>query len=182
VLTAPDPWRLHGTDIVGQVAMTWPMVGWLVRTAPVLALGGFLVAFGVSRLRRQWRGAAVLVGASLVLCTAIVVYRPFVSAEQLAFAPDGHGARATYVSTGLLPVRLQAAQPGGAHVDLHEGQVGSVSIPTADDQRQYGVRLSPAVPLRFWLILVMACFVPGLVSTVQARRRRATFTGQGLGS
>jgi hypothetical protein len=182
VLTAPDPWRLHGTDIVGQVAMTWPMVGWLVRTAPVLVLGGFLVAFGASRLRRSWRGAAVLVGASLVLCTAIMVYRPFVSAEQLAFAPDGHGARASYVSTGLLPVRLQAAQPDGAHVDLRAGQVGSVHVTVADSQKQYGVRLSPAVPFQFWLVLVLACFLPGVVSSVRGRRGRAPVTGVGPGT
>jgi hypothetical protein len=182
VLTAPDPWRLQPTDIVGRVKMTWPMVGWLVRLAPVLALGGFLVAFVVSRLRRRWRGAAVLIGASLVLCTAIVVYRPLVSAEQLAFAPDGHGARATYVSTGMLPVRLQADVSGGAHVDLHAGQMGSVRIPTSNDKQQYGVRLSPAVPFRFWVVLVVGCFLPGLFSSVRSRRRRATFTGAGIGS
>jgi hypothetical protein len=156
----------------------------------VLALGGFLVAFAVSRLRPRWRAAAALVGASMVLCTAIVVYRPFVSAEQLAFAPDGQGARATYVSTGLLPVRLQADQSGGAHVDLRDGQVGSVHVSTANDRR-YAVRLSPAVPLQFWLILVGGCFVPGLISSVGGRRadRRAlspdgltAFSGAGLGS
>ncbi len=173
VISAPDPWRLTSQDIVGQVRMTWPMAGWLVRTTPVLVIGSFLLALGVGRLRRRWRGAAAMVGASLVLCTAIVVYRPFVAAEQLAFAPHGDGARATYVSTGLLPIRLQADQPGGAHVDLRDGQVGSVRVAAAGRRSHYAVRLSPAVPLRFWLLLVGACFAPALAGSCRRMQAQA---------
>jgi hypothetical protein len=165
MISAPDPWRLTSQDIVGQVRMTWPMAGWLVRTTPVLVVGGVLVALAVGRVGRRWRGATAMVGASLVLCTAIIVYRPFVNAEQVAFAPVGDGARATYVSTGLLPLRLHAVGPGGSDVDLRDGQVGSVRVGAADGGRHYAVRLSPAVPLGFWLVLIAVCFVPALLSS-----------------
>jgi hypothetical protein len=176
MISARDPWRLTSRDIVGQVRMTWPMAGWLVRTTPVLVLAGVLVALAVGRLDRRWRGAAAMVGASIVLCTVIVVYRPLVNAEQVAFAHVGAEGRATYVSTGLLPVRLQVVGPGGSHVDLRDGQVGSVRMAAADSRRHEAIRLSPAVPLGFWLLLVAACFVPALVSS-SARlltRRRST--------
>jgi hypothetical protein len=178
VISAPDPWRLTSQDIVGQVRMTWPVAGWLVRATPVLVVGGVLVALAVGRLHRRWRGAAALIGASLVLSTAIVLYRPFVNAEQLAFAPADDGARATYVSTGLLPLRLQALGPGGSRVDLRDGQVGSVRVAAAGSDRHYAVRLSPAVPLGFWLLLVAACFVPALLGSCArlVTRRRATAT------
>jgi hypothetical protein len=178
MISAPDPWRLTSQDIVGRVRMTWPMAGWLVRATPVLVLGGALVALTVGRMNRRWRGAATMIGASLVLCTAIVLYRPFVNAEQLAFAPAGDGARATYVSTGLLPLRLQSVGPGGSHVDLRDGQVGSIGVAAAGGRRHYAVRLSPAVPFVFWLLLVAACFVPALLSSCSRllARRRSTST------
>jgi hypothetical protein len=158
--------------------MTWPMAGWLVRATPVLVLGGVLVALTVGRMNRRWRGAVSMIGVSLVLCTAIVLYRPFVNAEQLAFAPVGDGARATYVSTGLLPLRLQAVGPGGSRVDLRDGQVGTVGVAAAGSRRHYAVRLSPAVPFGFWLLLVAACFVPALLSSCGRllTRRRSTST------
>jgi hypothetical protein len=172
MISAPDPWRLTSQDVVGRVRMTWPGAGWLVRATPVLALGALLVAVAVGRMNHRWRGAATMIGASLVLCTAIVLYRPFVNAEQLAFAPVGDGARATYVSTGLLPLRLQAVGPDGSHIDLRDGQVGSVGVAATGSRGRYAVRLSPAVPSVFWLLLVAACFVPALLSSCRRMLRR----------
>jgi hypothetical protein len=176
LLSGQDPWRLQQADVVGEVQMTWPVAGWVVRVSPVL-LGGFVfLVLVISRLRQHWRGPAALVGAAVVLAVVVVVYRPFTHAEQLAFAPVDDGARATYVGTGLLPVRLAADAPPGRSGDsvvLGDGEVGSVHVATKDECNRYVVHLSPAVPFWFWIGLVGACFVPAVASSVGSMRGRS---------
>jgi hypothetical protein len=170
-ITAPDPWRIRSGDVVGKAVMRWPGVGWLVLGAPVLLLGGALVGLVVTRLRnRDARLPAAIIGASLVIVTALVVYRPLTQADRLSFVPVGSGARATYVSTGMLPVRLSAV---GAHpVVLRDGEVGSVVAEHAtgvEAGRQYSVTVRPAVPFGWWVALVIGCFVPGVAGTLRRR-------------
>jgi hypothetical protein len=165
VIPAPDPWRLGAGDVVGQVRMRWWGVGWLVAAAPVL-LGGFLVVALVRRvLRGQWRLPATVLLGSVVVTAAIVYYRPFLNAEQLAVAPvRSGGVEVTYVGTGLLPIRLAAHD--GASVVMRAGEVGTVRVTKADAQRRLAVRLSPAVPWWVWFGLVLGCFLPALYSLV----------------
>lgn len=191
LLPGPDPWRLGAPDVVGEVVATWWGGGWLVAAAPLLLVGGAAVA-GVRRLLRPpWRAPVTLVLASLVLSVAIVVHEPFTGAQQLGFAaePDGAGAEATYVGTGLLPVRLAA--PDGTSVVLGAGEVGSVRVPAvdADEQGLLQVALGPAVPLWWWVLLVLACFVPALATSLGAlvaaavrRRRGSPGRGSAAGS
>ncbi len=161
-ITAPDPWRLTRADVVGKVVMRWRDVGWLVLAAPVLLVGAALVMTTAGRVRdRDLRLPVIVVGGSLVLVAALVIYRPLTRADQISFVPAGHGARATYVSTGILPVRVAAS--GGTAVVLHDGQVGSVSSDrsTRDAGRaRYAVTVSPALPLIWWMLLILACFAP----------------------
>lgn len=163
VIPAPDPWRLTATDIVGKVHMRWWGFGWVVVAAPILLIGALVAAFLVSRMRRRWKLPVGLVLASLVLTVAISVYRPFVNAEQIAFAPSASGgANATYVGTGLLPIRLQAHN--GPHVVLKGGQIGSVHVTAQNNQRVLRVTLKPAIPWSFWVGLVLCCMIPGVYS------------------
>ncbi|HZP15984.1 MAG TPA: hypothetical protein VFA96_09200 [Nocardioides sp.] len=175
VIPAPDPWHLTDRDVVGRVAAVWPGVGWIVRAAPVLLIGAILTALVVRFAGRSWRlPAAVLLG-SLTVTVAITWYRPFVNAVQLSFAPTSAGARASYVSTGLLPIRLSASErsqallPGGSTV-MRDGQVGEVVVHTADDHGRFAVKLSPAVPLWWWMVLIGVCFMPALWSLVVGLR------------
>jgi hypothetical protein len=174
-ISAPDPWRVPPSDVVGRVAMTWPGAGWVVRAAPYLLIGGLLLALVLSRTRPAWRGMVGLVGASLVLAAAITFLSPFTNADQLAFKPVHGGARATYVSTGLLPVELQA--DGGDSVRLSDGEVGSVLVPGDGDQHRYAVHLHPAVPPVFWVCLVGACFLPALTVSAARGLRRVAIPG-----
>lgn len=164
VIPAPDPWRLRAGDVVGSVRMHWWGAGWIITAAPVLIVGGLIVAGIRSILKRSWRLPATILLGSLVLTVAITWYRPFINAEQLAFAPSAHGggADATYVGTGLLPVRLQAHD--GPHVDLRDGEVGTVHVSSVDKDGRLRITLKPAVPIWWWLILVLLCFVPALYS------------------
>ncbi|MFL6160369.1 MAG: hypothetical protein ACJ72D_30135 [Marmoricola sp.] len=165
-ITAPDPWRLGPDDVIGKVVHTWPGVGWLVVAAPVLIGGGALVAALCWRVRdRDLRLPLAVVGVAVVLAVGLVVYRPLTRAEQISFVPAAHGARATYVSTGLVPVRLSAR--GGDSVVLRDGQVGSVlARATGAEHRRYAVTISPQLALRWWLVLVGACFTPALARGV----------------
>jgi len=164
-ITAPDPWRVPAEDVVGKVVWRWPGIGWLVLAAPVLLLGGAVVGLVCRSVRhRDLRLSVAVVGSALVVAVTLVVYRPLTRADQVSFVPVPGGARATYVSTGLLPLRLTAA--GGGSVVLRDGQVGSVvARGTADPgHRRYAVTLRPAVPWTWSIPLVAACFLPVAVS------------------
>jgi hypothetical protein len=179
VIPGPDPWRLTAADVVGKVRMTWWGAGWLVVAAPILLAGVLVTGTVHSLVRDRWKVPAVVVLSAATLCVAIVVHRPFLDADQIAFAPAATGgADATYVGTGLLPVRLTAED--GPHVDLRDGQVGVVHVATVDRDHGFRVRLQPQVPLWFWAALVLACFLPGLYSFAVSAlrdRRRATILG-----
>lgn len=175
VIPAPDPWKLSSADVVGKVEMRWWGVGWLVTAAPVLIVGFFLVAGIRALLARNWRLPVTILLSSLVVTVAIVWFRPFINAEQLAFAPDHHGgAVATYVGTGLLPIRLAAyggtdgasthGSSVGSSVVMRDGQVGSVHVSQPDPQHRLRVNLGPAVPWWVWVGIVVVCFLPALYS------------------
>lgn len=175
VIPGPDPWRLTPHDVVGKVKMVWWGVGWLVTAAPVLLIGTLIVLAVRVAVEREWKLPATILLGSLVITAALVYYRPLVNAEQLAFVPDGHGsATATYVGTGLLPIRLQAhggditphtsATSVGTSVVLRDGQVGSVRVTRPDRHSELRVDLKPAVPWWLWVFLIVACFLPAIYS------------------
>lgn len=164
-ITNPDPWEIRSGDVVGKVTMTWKGVGWIVKAAPVLFIGGLVLWLIIRKLRDEsWKLPFAIVGASLILSLAIVIYRPLIQAEQLGFAPVAGGAKATYVSTGLLPLRLKAYH--GGHVDLRDGEVGSVVSDKKDPYGRYGVSLHPHLPFWWWVVLILVCFIPALWTLV----------------
>lgn len=165
VIPAPDPWRLTSSDIVGEVRMRWWGVGWIVAAAPILVIGLVLTVAVRSAVSRDWKLPVTVLLGSMAVTVAIVVYRPFINAEQLAFAPDSNGgARATYVGTGLLPIRLTAHD--GPSVVMGDGEVGTVQVEKADAQSRLQVGLEPAIPWWWWALLVLSCFGPALFSLV----------------
>ncbi|HEX7716530.1 MAG TPA: S26 family signal peptidase [Marmoricola sp.] len=164
VLSAPDPWRLTADDVVGKVEMRWWGVGHLVRAAPLLLLGGLLTVGAYVAVARRWKVPVALVLGCAVLSAAIAWYRPLVDAQQLSFAPSaGGGADASYVGTGLLPIRLTAHD--GPSVVMHAGEVGQVHVDRVDAGGKLRVTLAPAVPWWWWLALVVPCFVPAVAAS-----------------
>lgn len=164
VIPAADPWRLTEDEVVGQVQMNWWGAGWLIVTGPFLLLG-FLIVGGIAAfVRKRWKLPVTLIMSALVLSLAMVLYQPMIGAKQLAFAPnpDGAGATATYVGTGLLPIRLSAHS--GESTVMHAGEVGTVQVTESKDNGKLEVDLRPAIPWWWWVALVLACFVPALYS------------------
>jgi hypothetical protein len=165
VLSPPDPWVLGKDDVVGSVQMRWQGVGWLVEAAPLLLAGAFLALVLLRFVRPRWRVPGAVVLAALALAAAIGWYRPLVNAEQLAFTPAaGGGADASYVGTGLLPIRLTAHD--GPSIIMRAGEVGTVHVAHVDDGGRLRVTLAPAIPWWWWLALVGACFVPAVGGTL----------------
>lgn len=176
VIPAPDPWKLTRADVVGKVAMRWWGVGWLVAASPILIVGGFVVAAIRALVKRDWRLPVTLLLTSMVITLAVVWLRPFINAQQLALAPDGHGgAVASYVGTGLLPIRLAAREGGGgaASVVMRDGQVGTIHLTRADAQHHLRIDLEPAIPWWVWASIVVACFLPALYSLLVGLTPRA---------
>ncbi len=165
-----DPWKLRAHDIEGAVAMRWWGVGWLIEAAPLLAVGGVVLWILINWFTRpKWKAPAAMVGIAVILSLAIVIYRPLVRADLLSFVPKPHGGEATYVSTGLLPTKLSA--PGNGHIDLRDGQVGSMLSTHPVHHDIYLVHLDPRLRWWWWLVLVLVCFSPAFVTVLVGRPR-----------
>jgi hypothetical protein len=170
---AVDPWRLHRGDVIGVVSMRWWGAGWLVRAAPILIVGGLLLWALVRAVAAdRWREPLATVGTAFLISLAIFVVRPFLHTQQLSYVPGDHGVRATYVSTGVLPLRVQADD--GTHLDLRAGQVGSITIAHPDANGQYPVHLSAVITWWWWLVLVGLCCSPGLWTLVFGQSARGS--------
>ncbi|MGA8256533.1 MAG: S26 family signal peptidase [Nocardioides sp.] len=170
-LSGNDPWRIGPDDVVGRVTHEWQGVGWLVSSAPILLLGGGMLGLVVRFASRpRWRLPVTIVGTSVVLCVVIVTQRPLVRAEQVSFVAAEAGAQATYVATGLLPIKLSS--PSGDHVELAAGHVGTVMSRTPDESGSYSVDITAHLPRGWWLLVVLACFVPALGASLADRRGR----------
>ena len=156
---ATDPWQLSGHDLVGRAAAVLPGWGWLIRSLPFLFVGGLLVWaltewFATSR----WRAPLRVIGASLVFAVTAAIVRPFVGVMVLATQSTHRGANATLVSTGLLPIHVQAI--GGSGVDLVSGQVGSVQVPRLADDGYYHLAATPTFSLLGWALVGIVCAAP----------------------
>lgn len=178
-LPGPDPWRTAPEDVLGEVRATWPGLGWLVGAAPLLLPGAGLVLLARALVRREHRLPVTMVLGAAVVSLVLATYRPLLGAERVAFVPDGAGARATYVGTGLLPVRLRAEEPGGASVVLHAGEVGSVEVRSAGVRGDFRVALAPELPRWWWLAVVLGCLTPAAAAAVRGRRVKGVHRNRG---
>jgi signal peptidase I len=174
---APDPWQLHASNVIGEVSMRWWDMGWLVWAAPILVVGTLALWMLVTKFTlAKYRVPVATVGASLLVAASIYTLKPLVRAVRIAFVPVAHGARATYVSTGLLPLHL--ASRGSGYVDLKDGVVGSLLVTTANRFGQYTVHLSPHLGIWFWVALVLIGFVPVLYVLVVGQTPSDTADGR----
>lgn len=156
VIPGPDPWRITPADIVGKVHMTWWGAGWLVRLAPFLIAATLLVAGIRGLFQPRHRLPVTLVLGAVVLDIALVWYRPLINAEVLGSNTAPHAATASFVNTGLLPIKVIGV--GGSEVRIRAGQVGTVHTGSIAGDRRFHVRFKPAIPWWFWMLLIGGCF------------------------
>lgn len=156
---ATDPWQLQKSDIVGGTAVVLPGVGWFVKAVPLVTIGSLLVWLLTSLFRSATtRSALRVAGVSLVFASAAYILRPLIGLVVLSTTADTAGADATVVSTGLLPIRVQAV--GGTHTDLITGEVGTLTVPSLVDSSQYHLSSALNLSLTGWIILGAVCAIP----------------------
>ncbi|WP_370544595.1 signal peptidase I [Frondihabitans sp. VKM Ac-2883] len=156
---ATDPWQLTNQNLVGKATTILPGIGWLIRGLPIVLLGIVIVFFATSRVRNATRRSAYRIsGMSLAVSVAAFVLKPFTGVVVEQVTTTGGHPGATVVSTGLLPIRVQAVH--GTHADLLTGQVGHVTVPASAHQAFYS--LSTGLHLGFWgwVILIGVCSLP----------------------
>lgn len=156
---ATDPWVIAQDDIVGQATTVLPGLGWLLRSLPYLLIGSLLVWILSGFLRTALRRSiARILGLSLVVSITAFILRPFVGISVLELVAGRSGAEATVVSTGLLPIRVQAT--GGTFVDLVSGQLGQLTIPELLDNGRYQLGSTLNLSLLGWILLGLVCATP----------------------
>lgn len=145
--------------------MILPAVGWLVKALPIIVIGAVLV-WAVSSMFRSasTRSALRIAGFSLVISVAAYILRPLLGLVVLSTNADETGAHATVVSTGILPIRVQAT--GGTTADLVTGQVGTLDVPSLVDTSQYHLSSALNLSLVGWIVLGSICAVPLLWSMI----------------
>ena len=167
---AEDPWTVRPADLVGKASFIGPGLGWLVKALPLLVSGALLL-WWVTRLwvPRRWGLPLRVLGFSGLIAAATTVLKPFVGVVTLGTTTDAAGTHVTLVSTGLLPIRAEAAT--GGFLDLVDGQVGVLT--TQVPQGEKGTVITSGVHMPIWLWVVMVAFwlSPMLYGLVSAWRR-----------
>ncbi|MHA7304224.1 signal peptidase I [Arthrobacter sp. TMN-49] len=154
-----DPWTLHRQDLIGKAVGVLPAAGWAVRAFPLLTLGSVALWVLTARFAStRWRVPLRVVGLSVVVSCAAFILRPFVGLIILSTSMAPDGARAVVVSTGLLPIRAQAA--GGSHADLDSGMVGRLDIPSLADSGYYQISSALHLSPFGWVMLGFVCAIP----------------------
>lgn len=156
---ATDPWQLTDSNLVGNATVVLPGLGWLIRALPIVLLGIVVVFLATARVRDATRKTASRIsGISLAASIAAFFLKPFTGVVVEEVTTTGSHAGATVVSTGLLPIRVQALH--GTHVDLVAGQVGHVTVPASAHQAFYSLSTALHLSVWGWVILISICCLP----------------------
>lgn len=167
-----DGWVLSEKDLIGRVTNIAPGIGWIVRALPYLLLGGIAVWVVTLRARTRARQAAYrIAGYSLVVSITAMILRPFVGILLLSATADRKGAHASFVSTGILPIRVSAVDGTGS--DLVSGQVGHMDISAATTDGHYSLSSSLNLSFWGWVIFFLLCAIPLLWTLIVGLPPRA---------
>lgn len=179
---AVDAWELSADDITGVVIVNWYTGGFILRGLPYLLLGFVAVWLLTHHLvARNWRTQVRIMGYAAIFTITCHIVRPFLGAQLLHSAPDNNGhMQMTVVSTGILPIKV--TEPGGSALYLtSSGQVGTLTVPTANDKGQFLAYPSTHLTWPWWLAIIAVCLLPlilllifGLAPNEQHRYRSQT--------
>ncbi|ROQ39542.1 signal peptidase I [Frondihabitans sp. PhB188] len=163
---ATDPWRLHQADLVGKTTTILPMAGWLVRALPILLVGAAFVLIATRLIANPARRMSFrILGFSMLASLTVYVLKPFVGLVVLTTAATKTGGvSAQIVSTGILPITATAK--GGTSVDLHAGEVGTLTVRHITDLAHYSVSSQLHLTLPEWILFGVICAIPMLFTFV----------------
>lgn len=158
---AIDPWTVGQGDLVGKVEVRLWGVGWLARALPVLLLGG-LVLWALTRwLLPRWLHSPVrMVGGALLVLVLAGLLHPFAAATQLTTTTRNGATEVALVSTGILPIRLEATNADATPLDLQAGQTGVISITGQPADGRANISLGLHMSIGWWAVLVLFWLSP----------------------
>ncbi|HEX7354780.1 MAG TPA: S26 family signal peptidase [Mycobacteriales bacterium] len=146
-----DPWTLPATAVIGTAAVRIPAVGWLLRMLPWLTLGaGSVLALSVP-FGNEGRRAAQIAGFSLITVVAVWHFHPLTGIETISSGPTRHGAQATVVATGILPVKVTALHHAAGASLLQAGHIGTVRATALDSRGAMSLAVTPHLTGWWWL-------------------------------
>ena len=149
---ADDPYALTQGEIDGRVVASFFALGWLVKAAPLLMIGGLVIWFATARwANNQWRAPIRVLGFSFLVSLASFLLRPFVNQMLIDTTRDAQGLHAAVISTGLLPIRISA--PTGGFVDLIDGRLRVLT--TQLPAKTIGIDLNSHIHMSFWWWVLM---------------------------
>ncbi|MEA5455152.1 LamG-like jellyroll fold domain-containing protein [Sinomonas sp. JGH33] len=172
----PQPVRLG--QILGREVAVVDGGGWAARGVPILAAASIVVALvGLRVGDRLARRACWVAGESLAVAATLLVLRPLVGVQEVLRMPEGDGLAMTFVSTGILPIRVSSES--GAFVDLAEGQVGTVHSTARHADGSFVFVPSARVDWLGWAVMAAVVLAPLVLMLVWAGRDAARSTAQG---
>ncbi|MGA1813730.1 S26 family signal peptidase [Frondihabitans sp. 4ASC-45] len=156
---ATDPWRLSPSDVIGEVGIIVPGLGWLLRATPYL-LAGFLLTWAVSTRFRSppRRSAARVVGVATTVSVTASILRPWCQAVVVTASTTPSFTHASVVSTGILPIKVTL---GNASSDrLTAGTLTNLSAATPTHGSGYQLATALDLPWWGWGIVAVFCSLP----------------------
>lgn len=165
---AADPWSLHQNNLLGKVGIILPVMGWVIKALPILAMGFGVVWIGTMYIpAKAVRSGLRTLGVSGVIAYTVNLIKPLISYVVLTQTPTVTGMTSRVVSTGLIPVQFSGS---GSKVILSSGQVGNVQ--SIADPKTGLVHLTAAMHLDTlgWVILISICAIPTVWSLVTGLR------------
>ncbi|MDQ4504392.1 LamG-like jellyroll fold domain-containing protein [Sinomonas sp. ASV322] len=166
---AADPQPIRLGQILGREVAVVYGGGWVARGLPLLAAASAVVALFAWRVRgRLARRACWVVGESFAVAATLLVLRPLAGIQELLRLPEDNGLAMTFVSTGILPVRVSSES--GTFVDLAAGQVGTVHSAARHADGSFAFSASPRPDWIGWVVEAAVVLVPLVLMLVWAGR------------
>ena len=166
---APDTWALRQSNLVGRVVAVVPDAGYVMQLLPWLILGALIIVLLTSGMARERRGAARILGWSLLVAALLAWFHPLANLALVSQEIVGNHGRAAVAPTGMLPLSVQAV--GGNRVNVSPGQVATVFLRLVPHEGAF--RVNAAVHLYGWWWLTLVLWAVPLFAGLRVWRRGA---------
>jgi signal peptidase I len=164
----PDLWVVRPADIIGTASAIMPGAGYLVKALPWLAIGTIIVLVAASSVRRGSRFSYGILAFVLLVVVPLMVWKPLVRGEMVSSAMTGKSdMHLIVVNTGLMPVDFSIKDGDTAFAAA--GHPVAISGPL-DEKGDLWVAARVALEWWGWLIVILACLAPTLLSALWAWR------------